>query len=80
MSVSEEGSYRESGIRSTCSFCFKLVDRGDPTIYREVTSWVHGPKLDGPVLRGQTGNVAHEECIQKAVNGQSSDQEELKFE
>ena len=50
----------------------------DPeAVYREVTSWVHGPKLQGPVLRTQTGRLAHRECINKLIEGQSPDQQSI---
>lgn len=57
-----------------CSFCFQPVTDDDPEIYRQVSSWVHGPKLDGPKLREQTGAVAHGECVRRAVAGQAADQ------
>lgn len=60
-----------------CSFCHKPADEDDPATYREVTSWVNGPKLDGPVLREQTGLIAHERCIKNVINGQAADQPEL---
>jgi len=50
----------------------------DPeAVYREVTSWVHGPKLQGPVLRTQTGRLAHRACVQKLIDGEAVDQEKL---
>jgi hypothetical protein len=52
-----------------CEFCGDPVDMDDPDVQRQVTSWVHGPKLDSPVLREQTGKVAHNECVQMVVNG-----------
>ena len=60
-----------------CHFCAGAVSDDDETAYREVTSWVHGPKLDGPVLREQTGRVAHKACIDKVAHGQAADQPEL---
>lgn len=60
-----------------CWFCGKHVDKDDTTNYRQVDSWVTGPKLDHPVLRQQTGNFAHHDCVQKVINGQAPDQEEL---
>lgn len=75
MSVPEEKPQLLSKRR--CSFCFDPVDPDNPDTYREVVSWVHGPKLDGPVLRGQTGNMAHKECIDKIKAGQTPDQEPL---
>jgi hypothetical protein len=60
-----------------CYFCNKEVDQDDEDNYREVSSWVNGPKLDGPKLRSQTGNVAHKDCVDKLVHGQAPDQEGL---
>ncbi len=54
----------------------KQLDDPD-ALYREVTSWVHGPKLQGPVLREQTGRLAHKDCIEKLINGESPDQEKI---
>lgn len=60
-----------------CAFCNRAVDPDDPTNYRQVTSWVHGPKMDGPVLREQTGRVAHELCVQKVKDGIAPETEPL---
>lgn len=60
-----------------CVFCGWAANRDEPETYKEVTSWVHGKKLDGPVLREQTGRIAHEECIKMVVAGQAADQPKL---
>lgn len=60
-----------------CAFCFQPVADDDPNQYRQVSSWVHGPKLDGPKLREQTGAVAHGHCVENLVHGQAADQPEL---
>lgn len=60
-----------------CFFCNKHADLDDPDTYREVLSWVNGPKLDGPKLREQTGRVAHKDCVDKIVLGQHPSQEAL---
>lgn len=52
-----------------CEFCFKPVNDDDPDMMREVTSWVSGPKLDHPVMREQTGRIAHGECVRMVING-----------
>lgn len=62
---------------SLCDFCSKEVNLDDEENYHEVTSWVNGPKLDGPKLRERTGNVAHKSCIDKILAGQAPDQEGL---
>lgn len=77
MPMQEEESYEGTPIQTRCAFCLNEVDRDDPTNYYEVVSWVHGPKLDGPVLREKTGRVGHEECIKKMKEGQAPDQEAL---
>jgi hypothetical protein len=61
-----------------CAFdCGQPVDTDDEDNYVEVTSWVNGPKLDGPKLRQQTGRVAHKTCVDKVVHGQAPDQPDL---
>jgi hypothetical protein len=60
-----------------CAFCPEQVDETNPENYHEVTSWVSGPKLDGPKLREQSGRVAHKKCIDNLVHGQAADQPEL---
>lgn len=73
----------QESVTHACQLCFKPIDSDlldDPdAIYRKVTSWVHGPKLQSPVLREQTGDLAHRSCIEKLINGQSPDQESLPF-
>lgn len=72
---------KKVSVGSVCPFCEQGInptELDDPeVVYREVTSWVHGPKLQGPVLRTQTGRLAHEKCIKKLIEGQSPDQESL---
>lgn len=60
-----------------CWFCLEGVTLDDPETYRQVTSWVNGPKLDGPVLREQSGLVAHKKCVDNLIAGQAPDQPEL---
>lgn len=66
---------------NVCAFCFEQLSAqeiDDPeAVYRQVTSWVHGPKLQGPVLRMQTGKLAHKPCIEKLINGQAPDQQSI---
>lgn len=59
---------------SQCFFCKNELDADDPTTYRQVESWVTGPKLDSPVLREQTGRLAHKTCIENIMRGQAPDQ------
>ena len=61
-----------------CPFCREGVTDLDPEkIYREVTSWVTGPKLDSPKLREQSGRVAHKKCVENQAAGQAPDQPSL---
>ena len=66
-----------SSDMANCAFCNQAVNLDDPETYHQVVSWVHGPKLDGPVLREQTGLLAHKDCIQNQIAGQAPDQPEL---
>lgn len=77
MPVLEEDAPIVLATGNYCAFCGEPVDKDDPGVYRKVESWVHGPKQDSPVLRQQTGWYAHPECIEKAINGQSPDQEPI---
>jgi len=60
-----------------CSACHQPADEHDPDTYHEITSWVNGPKLDGPKLREHTGRVMHKDCAEKLARGQAPDQPEL---
>lgn len=60
--------------------CGKLVDLDAADTHVEVTGWVHGPKKNGLRLAEDTGRVAHGECIELLLAGQSPDQPELPFQ
>lgn len=77
MPVFEGKPYRGRAEDFVCAVCGEPLVLDDPDNYREVKSWVHGPKLQSPVLRQQTGQQAHKDCIEKMVAGQSPDQEKL---
>ncbi len=53
-----------------CAFCTEHVDLDDPSIWREIVGWIHGPKRDGLCLRATTGQVAHDSCVHKAKQGE----------
>lgn len=76
--VQNPETMRELGDGRLCCMCFVEItssELDDPDLtYREVTSWVTGPKLQHPVLREQTGRRAHKKCIEKLINGQAPDQ------
>jgi hypothetical protein len=75
----QEGSAH--GGAGECAFCPRPITADEldnpDLIYREVSSWVTGAKLQSPVLREQTGRVAHAECVSRLVVGQATDQEVL---
>lgn len=54
-----------------------ITDEQFESAYREMTSWVHGPKSDGSTFRNYTGRMAHKECIEKAAAGIPGDQQML---
>lgn len=64
-----------------CHFCLKpftAEESDDPdATYRQVESWVTGPKAQSPVLREQTGRRAHKACIDKLIDGQAVDQDRI---
>ena len=64
-----------------CAMCWEEIDsalKDDPeALYHEVVSWVTGPKLQSPVLRTQSGRLAHASCVHKVLDGQSPDQESI---
>lgn len=64
-------------LTQSCYFCGQQVAIDSEETYREVRSWVNGPKLDGPKLREQTGNMAHKHCVDNLVAGQAVDQDTL---
>lgn len=64
-----------------CYYCIKPFtseENDDPdATYRQVESWVTGPKAQSPVLREQTGRRAHKACIDKLIDGQAVDQDRI---
>lgn len=71
----------EGVVAHACAFChhpIAAVELDNPeAVYREVTSWVYGLKLQSPVLREQTGRLAHKTCIVKVLEGQAPDQDPI---
>lgn len=63
--------------RVACPFCEEGVNVDADDVYREVASWVHGPKQDGATMREPTGRYAHARCIELLKAGQSPDNEVL---
>lgn len=61
----------------TCDFCGRQVLITDTAAYKQVTVWVGGPKKNSSKLSVDTGRVAHDECIVKALHGIAPDQEEM---
>lgn len=70
-----------SCVEGGCYFChgdFTAEELDNPDLtYREVSSWVTGPKLQSPVLREQTGRIAHVKCVHKIVEGVAPDQPDI---
>jgi hypothetical protein len=54
-----------------------ITDEQFDEAYREMTSWVHGPKRDGSTFRNYTGRMAHKECVERAAAGIAPDQKSL---
>jgi hypothetical protein len=61
----------------TCPFCGNPVQPDDLDTWKEVSSWVGGPKKDSSTLRKDTGRYAHGACIHKLKLGQAPDQEDI---
>jgi len=60
-----------------CAFCTLPVSKYDSRTWREQKVWVGGPKSHGARLAENTGNYAHEECIDKAAKGIAPDLEAM---
>lgn len=63
-------------MNHTCKLCGNEVLDTDVT-WKEVIGWVGGRKKDSMRLRTDTGEVAHDICITKAMAGIPMDQEDL---
>jgi len=65
----------------SCDFCgvdLTAQELDDPDLnYREVHSWVTGRKSQSPVLRQQTGRLAHVACVKKLIDGEAPDQQAI---
>lgn len=57
-----------------CPLCEKIINKDDPTNWKEVKGWVGGPKKDHMRLRNDTGLLAHDSCVAKLSQGQTPDQ------
>lgn len=54
------------------------LDPNNPTVWAEVTVWVHGPKRNGACMQGpDTGRYAHPECAELERRGIPSGQGSL---
>lgn len=60
-----------------CPFCPNPVNPHDLGTYKLVEGWVKVKSGDSMVLRRDTGNYAHEACVNKLREGQAPDQESL---
>ena len=57
-----------------CPLCKRAVDPHDPDTWKEITSWVGGPKKDSPKLRKDTGRYAHSHCVIGVQEGHAPEQ------
>jgi hypothetical protein len=60
-----------------CVFCKGPVNPFDQSTWTRVIGWVHGPRKDSMTLRENTGEYAHDHCVEKAKSGQPIDQPDL---
>lgn len=63
-----------------CYFCRGPVNPHDLGTNSQVMGWVYGPKKNGLRLTEPTDRYAHDACVNKAMQGQASDQPELPLE
>jgi hypothetical protein len=52
-----------------CAFCGGPCNPYDQQTWKQVVGWVGGPRKDSMRLRGDTGQYAHDSCVQKAQAG-----------
>lgn len=57
-----------------CALCGNPLNPHDLGVWKKVTGWVGGPKKDSMRLREDTGEYAHNHCVQKLQEGQAIDQ------
>lgn len=61
-----------------CLICHGPVNPHDVSTWKQVTAWVGGPKKDSAKGRKDTGNYAHNHCVQASlVEGIAADQASL---
>ena len=60
-----------------CPFCGRNVAISHPETWKQVVGWVGGPRKDSMRLREDTGQYAHNTCVEKEQQGQAPDQASL---
>lgn len=64
-----------------CVLCDQPIEPAtENDAWKQVVGFVGGPKKDSMRLREDTGSFAHDDCIERIMNGQAPDQEEISFE
>jgi hypothetical protein len=64
-------------METLCNICFQEVDPHAESTWKQVKGWVGGPRKDSMRLREDTGEFAHDACIEKLSNGIPPDQPDL---
>ena len=60
-----------------CFFCGGPVNPHDLGTWKQVTGWVGGARKDSMTMRDDTGEYAHDKCVNKARAGQPADQPDM---
>lgn len=72
----------EAAEHELCFFCREPVRRmahqgQQDNTWKQVIGWVGGPKKDSMRMREDTGEYAHDECVQKVMSGMPPEQKDL---
>ena len=60
-----------------CFFCKGPVNPHDLGTWKQVTGWVGGSRKDSMTMREDSGEYAHDKCVNKARSGQAADQPDM---
>lgn len=60
-----------------CFFCGGPVNPHDLGTWKQVTGWVGGARKDSMTMREDSGEYAHDHCVNKARMGQAVDQPDM---
>jgi hypothetical protein len=61
-------------MSAPCFFCGNPVNPFDLGTWKQISSWVKGPKANGACLSENTDLYAHDPCVRKAKSGQPPEQ------